>query len=241
MIAKEYIIAVGNINKRNEGLNLALLKVCSKAVRFLYSNAGKTASLPNGCVEFIASEPAEYILNNIGTNLRQHVASWFRKMGLDVSRMDAKVALSNGVYIVGNLPNAPKKQEDVFKRMAFAEAVASGEVERPADFADDILPLTPRTYTEKAEKVLSAEAAEVEKRANAAIAALLKRLGNSDPAAKAVVNAKWARPEPEAMSFIDGAGHLFTLTDDECNAIVSLVQHMRAETQERPARESLAA
>ena len=239
-ITKQDVTLLASINNHRAAANTSLVKLLAKAVRSIYSNAGKTETLDDGKVVFCAAELAQYVLDNVDFTYRQHAASWLRKQGLVVDLLDAKEVKARGRYAVQNFPLSSKRQGVVFAALKQYEDVVSGKVERPEDFAGDVLPQNARPYIEKAEKVLSTEAAEIQKRADAAVSAFIARLGKVDPAAKAAVNAVWARKTEDSLAFLDGAGHLFRLTDDEGNAIVSLIQHMRAETMERPEREALA-
>lgn len=239
-ITKQDATLLVSINNHRAAANVSLVKLCGKAVKSIYSNAGKTETLPNGDVVFAAAELAQYIMDNVDFTYRSHVASWLRKQGVVVDTIDAREIKQRGRYAVQNFPLNAKKQSEVFSRIKLYEEIVSGTLPRPDDFEGDVLPAAAKTYVEKAEKVLSTEDTEIEKRANAAMSGLITRLGKTDPAAKAKLNAVWARKAEEEMAFIDGAGHCFKLTDDESNAIVSLIQHMRAETMERPARETIA-
>ncbi len=239
-ITKQDVTLVASINNQRAAANTSLVKLLAKAVRSIYSNAGKTETLGDGKVVFCAAELAQYVLDNVDFMYRQHVASWLRKQGVVVDKLDAKEVKARGKYAVQNFPLNAKRQGTVFAAIKLYEEIVSGNVERPTDFDGDVLPAQARAYVEKAEKVLSTEAAEIQKRADAAVAAFISRLGKTDPAAKAAVNAVWARKAEDSLAFLDGAGHVFRLTDDEGNAIVSLIQHMRAETMERPNREMLA-
>ncbi len=239
-ITKQDVTLLASINNHRAAANVSLVKLLSKAVRSVYSNAGKTETLDNGKVVFCAAELAQYVLDNVDFTYRQHVASWLRRQGCVVDLLDSKEVKARGRYAVQNFPLSSKRQGTTFANLKLYEDVVSGKIERPEDFDGDVLPQNARPYMEKAAKVLSTEDAEIEKRASAAMSGLITRLGKTDPAAKAKINAVWARKATEEMSFIDGAGHCFKLTDDESNAIVSLIQHMRAETMERPERESLA-
>ena len=239
-ITKQDVTLLASINNHRAAANISLVKLLAKAVRSVYSNAGKTETLADGKVVFCAAELAQYVLDNVDYTYRQHCASWLRKQGCVVDLIDAKEVKARGRYAVQNFPLSSKRQAAVFANLKLYEEVVSGKVERPEDFEGDVLPAQARAYVEKAAKVLSTEAAEIQKRADAAMAAFIARLGKTDPAAKAKVNEVWARKAEDSMAFFDGAGHMFKLTDDESNAIVSLIQHMRAETMERPEREPLA-
>lgn len=239
-ITKQDVVLLASINNHRAAANVSLVKLLSKAVRSIYSNAGKTETQPDGKVVFSAAELAQYVLDNVDFTYRQYVASWLRRQGCVVDLIDTKEIKQRGRYAVQNFPLSSKRQGPTFASLKLYEDVVSGKVERPEDFDGDVLPSQARAYVEKAEKVLSTEAAEIQKRADAAVSAFIARLGKTDPAAKAAVNAVWARKTEDSLAFLDGAGHLFRLTDDEGNAIVSLIQHMRAETMERPEREMLA-
>lgn len=239
-ITKQDVTLLASVNNHRSAANVSLVKLLAKAVRSIYSNAGKTETLDDGKVVFCAAELAQYVLDNVDFTYRQHCASWLRKQGCVVDLLDAKEVKARGCYAVQNFPLSSKRQGPVFAAIKLYEDVVSGKIERPDDFEGDVLPQNARPYVEKAAKVLSTEAAEIQKRADAAMDAFIARLGKTDPAAKAKVNEVWARKTEESMAFIDGAGHCFKLTDDESNAIVSLIQHMRKETMERPERETMA-
>lgn len=239
-ITKQDATLLVSINNHRAAANVSLVKLLSKSVKSVYSNAGKTETLPNGTTLFAAAELAQYVLDNVDFTYRAHAASWLRKQGVVVDLIDAKEIKARGKYAVQNFPLNAKKQSEVFARIKLYEEIVSGTLPRPDDFDGDVLPAAAKAYVEKAATVLSADDVEIEKRANAAMSGLITRLGKTDPAAKAKLNAVWARKAEDEMAFIDGAGHCFKLTDDESNAIVSLIQHMRSETMERPARETLA-
>lgn len=200
--------------------NTTLFVLGFKAAKSVYANANKEG----------ANELAQYMMDNVPVSYRAPLASWFRKQGLVVDAMDAKVTKLRDQYVVGNAPLTAKVQAKVFERLAEAEKVITGNATRTDDFAWDVLPLQQnRAYKEPTKKELSKADVDVQKRAREAVAKVISRMKESDPLGAAALNALWAKKQAseEDMIFIDPTGAVIKLSEDEANYITGYLHSIR--------------